>query len=582
MRYAIGLLFLLLCIGLPAQETVPRITIGRIEADPALGNTGAPLVESIQSALRVTLTMANAGEIIQTDFLLPHASLRRARVYFEEESVARAVYGTIGRAETGELRIVLWVWSELSPEAPQRFEREVVSAFDVFDIADELGLEIASSIVGRRLAFGEIAVEGVAELGRYSVYVDGQRLAANQSRVQVLAGEREVIIAIPGALGEQPLQRFEVTVPENDAVTVTVTERPEEEAEEETTEVVPAREVGTLRVGSEPGDALVLLDSEPLGRTPLDFYGVPAGRYELELRRELFRGVVQVVEVEPRKTTEVVVDLEVDEEHPEVAAALVTPSRVTWAAIGGAAFRSAALLGTMPPTIDDYGVYLGSMLDMLVLGGMALPGHVYGRNDRENLVTSGIAAAGAAAGAALTWIFNYDYGIAGYGMFLMALNLYDLLGAAGAAERQNQRVLADVDARGALPPSTPASRRVTVEAGGGPVLSVGYRIPVVRDHLFAHPSCGLLLVPLEPIAFGASAGLSIEYVPLGRSSGSVRPFAAARAQGDYLLQQLGVSAGYEYGVALVLQTVDVTAFSRTLFALIGGGYSRRFGVGVRL
>lgn len=570
------------------QESPPRISIGLIEAGVSLGNTGIPLVQSIQSALRVTLTMANAGEIIQTDFLRPHVSLPRAYTYFQQEDISRAVYGNIDRVESGGLLISLWVWSNQAPNSPRRFERSVDSAFDVFDVADELGLEIASSIVGRRLVFGQVIVAGTVDLAAYSIYVDGQRIAANQSRVQVLSGTRDVIVAVPGPLGDQPLQRFEVVVPENGTVAVELTESPEPDDGEQQPEASTAQtleEVGSLRVESEPAGAAVLLDNELLGQTPLDIYGVPVGRYELVVERDLFRPVTQVIDVQARQTSQALIDLEVDENHPDVAAAMVTPSRATWAAGTGILVRAGITLVPVAFFGRADGLFeAGSFLDWMVLTAVALPGHLYSGNLSETALTSAIGAAAILTAMVLPQISGGMLRSAELIAFLVPglLNIYDLVGAPGAARRENARVLAHIKTAGSLPGPRAVSRRVVLEVGGGPVLSAGYRLPVVRGYFFLRPSVGLLLAATEAPSFGASGAVAAELVPLGRQTGTIRPSISVLGQVEYLLSHLAYAVGYEYGLSLVLSTIDITATSRTTFGLTNGTFARRFAVGVRL
>lgn len=71
---------------------------------------------------------------------------------------------------------------------------------------------------------------------------------------------------------------------------------------------------GNLVISSEPAGALVLLDGEQVGVTPLELKNIPAGRHTVTLRKEGFKVYQTTVEVEAHRLAEINAKLE-----PEVA-----------------------------------------------------------------------------------------------------------------------------------------------------------------------------------------------------------------------------------------------------------------------
>jgi formylglycine-generating enzyme required for sulfatase activity len=57
---------------------------------------------------------------------------------------------------------------------------------------------------------------------------------------------------------------------------------------------------GILEIDSQPGGALVYLDGEQLGKTPLEVPGIEAGEHQLRIERERYLGVAQALQVTGR------------------------------------------------------------------------------------------------------------------------------------------------------------------------------------------------------------------------------------------------------------------------------------------
>ncbi|HYU42337.1 MAG TPA: TonB family protein, partial [Vicinamibacteria bacterium] len=76
-----------------------------------------------------------------------------------------------------------------------------------------------------------------------------------------------------------------------------------------------------LRVRSEPADALVRLDGQPMGTTPLDSVDLTPGRHEVRLERRGYASASQVVDGRAGETVDVSLRL-----HHEAPDSLSTPA----------------------------------------------------------------------------------------------------------------------------------------------------------------------------------------------------------------------------------------------------------------
>lgn len=590
----------------PAQDERPRILLAPIDASDVATPTAEALAGTIEQTLRLTLLLSNAGDIESVRFLLPHVSLRRTVPYFEREQISRAVYGSFSTDDSGRLVVEIAVWRDDRPDEPDRFRRVIENAFAVFGLADELALEIGSSIVGRRLAFGEIVVEGADALDEFAVYADGQLLGRNATRFTLVAGERTVVVAVPGPLGDEPLQTFDVTIPETGAATVSV-EPPEEDASvaEEDSAPRPAEqgtgvrvERGNLRVESSPTGATVTLDERDIGETPLDLVGVPAGTYEFGFARDYFRSATVVADVPPNRTARVEATLGVDRDSPVVAGYLRSGSRATLVAAGGAVAKAALVF---VPWVLGYEALLYDRswplpLAWGVVGGTIQLGHLYAGDDRSTLLLTGIATGVGALALVGDAVADYSqrtgagwFPRGGDALVFVPLAIgaiggavYDMVAAPAAAARANDAVVASIEATGKLPEYESPRHRWLVESGGGSLLAGGYRTALAGESLFLRPSLGVSLVSASPVRAGGLVRAQLDYVPLGARSRWLRPYLGPAVQVDYAAGQIGVSVGFDWGAALVLDRFAVSIASRTAYGIRSGSFAMTPVLGVRL
>ncbi|HUX22521.1 MAG TPA: hypothetical protein VMW69_14880, partial [Spirochaetia bacterium] len=82
----------------------------------------------------------------------------------------------------------------------------------MFDVADQLSVQVASRAVGQKLELGDLQVQFVGTLPHYSVYADGHLLGRDKSSFRVLTGKREIVVAKPGLVGDETIKAFTVDI----------------------------------------------------------------------------------------------------------------------------------------------------------------------------------------------------------------------------------------------------------------------------------------------------------------------------------------------------------------------------------
>ena len=181
------------------------------------------------------MRMTGTLTVERADFLTPTRAFDRARRYYRQTGADGAGFGSISSVPGGGYKIDLEVWNASKANAaPTQVVRTITNVLDSFDIADEISLEVASTVVGRKLSEGTLVVENVGQLPSYSVYADGHLLGRNKNEFRLLTGERKIIIAKPGSLGDEPLATFQVDIAQDKTVTIALGGSPAKPAAQKT------------------------------------------------------------------------------------------------------------------------------------------------------------------------------------------------------------------------------------------------------------------------------------------------------------------------------------------------------------
>jgi hypothetical protein len=545
---------------------------------------------TIAESLELTLRLANVRPIVRADFLTPEESLEATEAYYQREALASAVFGEIEALETGGFRVSATIWTS-EGEQTDSIEREIDSVFGIFGFADELALDIASVVVGRDLVFGTVRINGAARLGDFGVYVDGQLVSRGSSRVEVLSGSREITIAAPGPLGDQPVERFEVEVPEEDSVELAMdpdlvsrfagesaasdadAAGSEEDGEADNAAALGRVETGQLLVRSSPSNTEVFLDDRLLGRTPFEAFSIQTGVYEISLERELFEPVTTAVTIEARETTSISPRLALDQDHPRVAANLLprgarlaslttTAAKVGLLLLGGPGAEqtwSESLVG-----FGGTGAVPGAFLDLAVLSalqpaiwmsaGSETAATVSGLNAATAALSLGLAYWGESTGSAVGTFF----GPLGVVLPQLGLFLFDQLGAPVLAARTNSRILSGIRRTGtAGEPARAAPRRFVVEAGAGGLLRASYAVPIINQSLRADLGLGFSLVPDSQSGVGLVASGRLAARPFMPERLGVKPEFSALIQAEYDFDRFGFSLGPALGTVISFRRFEL-------------------------
>ena len=236
----------------------------------------------------------------------------------------------------------------------------------------------------------------------------------------------------------------------------------------------------------------MILDGQVLGTTPLEAFGVEAKRYELLLRKELFRDAVAAVDVDADETTELTIPLSVHAEAPAVAERLIAPAQPSVAGLSTFLLKIGYTVGTILLSDDHFDTLIKAdgilpILDYMAIGALHAGSLVALREDGQGLVSGLAVGAVALAPVVILTARNYlpnDSVVRGrleniVGVSLVSvtagLSLYDIAFTAAAAQRRNDELLATVSRTGTLPTQPSAGRRRLIfESGAGGVLRVGY------------------------------------------------------------------------------------------------------------
>ena len=205
--------------GAPSK---PLVVLTRMWSPPGDTVAGA-LASTITDSLDLVLHLTGSVTVHRADFLDPTISFDRSVQYYKQAVAEEAVYGSITAAPKGGYAVDLEIWN-LNLSKALSIHREISDLLSSFDLADELALQVGSTVVGRKLSEGTLVVTGTEKLPNFSVYADGQLLGQNQNKFRLLTGVREIIIAKPGQLGGIPLQTFHVDITSGGTTTVVFSE----------------------------------------------------------------------------------------------------------------------------------------------------------------------------------------------------------------------------------------------------------------------------------------------------------------------------------------------------------------------
>lgn len=593
----------------------PRVVLTEFSAPPK-DVVAARLASSITNSVELVLRLTGTVSIRRADFLAPNRTYRRAVDFYESDHADVAVFGKVETAAAGGYVVNVRIWSaNRTGSNPIVLKRKISNVLSVFSFADRLALDVGSKVVGKKLQFGTLLVRGVSGLKNFGVYADGQLLGRRARRYRVLSGKRTVIVATPGPLGDQPLETFHVDVPPRGSVTVTV-KRPAKKAVAASSgaggpaarpptlaKKAAALQAGSLSVSSRPAGATVYLNAKVLGTTPLHLVGVPAGKYDLTLKRAYFLPARQAVQVKGGGTVEKTVRMRVDATDPAVKKHLISPAGATLTASVWTLLQASWLIA--PPLLFASTGFSSSLEESLL--GVSIPGAVGLATDaaylrvghryaRDPLGTHILDIGGAVAGSLFVgWGLASDLGLVSSSSAIsttvvpftligttVASIVYDLAFAATAAQGANRRTLALIQRTGKLPATVRYPPHPWIlETGGGSVLRFGYRFRLIPRYLSLAATAGVAVSSLSPLQAYGSGVVRLVATPFGDSTGRLRPVVYAVGEGASDIAQNGFSVGGGIGADLHFRSFVLFTRSGYRYGLVTGNAEQTFTLGGR-
>lgn len=282
-------------VGLHANQATasnkPLVILTELSA-PSGDTVATQLASTVTSSIGLVMRLTGALRVERVDFLAPSVAFDRALKYYHQANANGAVFGTVKPGVGGSYTIDLTVWNPADTANPTHtIRRRISDLLSSFTIADRLSLEVASTVVGKRLSEGTLVVADVGHLPSYAIYADGHLLGRNRTTYQVLTGKRTIIVAKPGQLGDVPIATFHITIRPGATTTVdlaavdaapkkvpTITATPPKPAIAQTaTIVVDAREPGRLTIDNHQAMAI------KLGR-PVSIGGLSMGSHRVRVQ----------------------------------------------------------------------------------------------------------------------------------------------------------------------------------------------------------------------------------------------------------------------------------------------------------
>jgi hypothetical protein len=614
-----GMLFLLFLPHVFAQTQNKTVVITVLRAEP--GQTAqVAFGRAISDTVELILRLSGGFTVTRADFLLPEVSLSDSRLYYGQVKAEKAVYGTVRRSGDTGSEIDVSIWSASEPTSSRQVTRTIRTALEVFDVADDLAVQVASAVAGRDLALGTIELRNTDALDQFSVYVDKLLVGKNVTRFRVPAGPHQLIVAKAGLLGDQAVQAFDATVHADETLELSLEIKKEQAEKPAQPAAQPAQaeasqqgllvQTGTLKVSTEPSGARVLLDRKLLGVTPLELFGVPVGRYELRLERELFRGITQLADIRANEATETAQTLEVDQAYPKVKAALITPWVSSMISAGTLLLQSGYIGGVAAVDTSYFNGAFNAVVPALDIGiseSMRGFGHFSTGDYNTGLILTLVTAGTWVASLGLNYWYNalnqqalaaqstgsyqptplisfLSGAYIGLPIASMSLAvLYDIAFVPLSATRMNEKILETIRRTGSLPvPPTYLERRWEIEAGAGAMARVGYRLPLIKDWLYAEALGAVSLTSLYPMEIGPALTARLSGYPFGSMTGAVRPFITLGLTADTDFSSFGLAIDAALGYDLRLPWLDMYSLSQLTWGLIAGTRSVLFGIGVRL
>ncbi len=608
------------------RTTAPSPVLVLTQIRAPQGNAAASsAVAALTRELFLFLSLSTDYTVHEADFIAPTLSIDRAQLYYQKVGARIAVFGTMTSTELGDFSVRLSVWDNRMGTPKTSTLTEAVPSANPSHAVVNLIDKLMKSIGAGTASVATVEMIKSTQLKKFAIYVDGVLAARNRSAILVPAGDRRVMVAIPGSLGDQPFFSSPVHLSSGQTKRIEISTAPKSPntvrggsslgssaVSAGPTSAGAARSTGGLSISSTPSGAEVYLNGEKVGITPFERLSVPVGTYRIDIKKLYFKPNSMVVTVKNGSKNAREAKLQVDTNEAAVAAAMHSPKKsgiaaLTWTAVQAAyailgiaeapSYLYAGLDAYRPlynlPAFLDYSTSLLYFRIGQQIGGNAGGAAIIDIIGGATALTVGLLRAmslppASQTGVDVTNIRNNTLGlplmVLETGVFLGS-TIYDVAFAGTAATNYNQTVIETLQRTGQLPtPAVIHPHAIVVETGGKSLLRVGYRFSLIPNILALEPTAGISLESTNPFKAAASAVVRLAWSPYGVSSGRVRPVVNLEAGTDTDLSQIGFYAGIGPGMDILLKHFDMFARSDFILQLSGGVMpaSNALTVGIRL
>jgi hypothetical protein len=169
-------------VSLPAQTvtTVAVATLGSGNDERSL-----TIANETTRALETILAQLEGYTVSRVDAVTERTARRISAEY------DFLIYGSVEDLD-GITRIDLTVFSRAADAVTQSYQRDISSAFELFDAAEEAAVELLEALSGTTIRFGTVTVRNDRSEGAYYLVIDGQELPGGPAETRVLIGARRV------------------------------------------------------------------------------------------------------------------------------------------------------------------------------------------------------------------------------------------------------------------------------------------------------------------------------------------------------------------------------------------------------
>ncbi len=190
-----------------AQEEKLVLSILVLKNELTTGASDA-LCETIRKTVDLVLRLMGRYSIQEPPQDFSYEDSEQIGAYAEDNGIDNVIFGSVGANEEGGIVIRLSVYDRFEGRVTITDEEVAESIFDTFDKADELVASVIGGFSGIRVAFGALDIINRGERGRYTVYIDGERLGENlESIPKILTGTHTV--SIETMYGREALTLFD-------------------------------------------------------------------------------------------------------------------------------------------------------------------------------------------------------------------------------------------------------------------------------------------------------------------------------------------------------------------------------------